>query len=196
MKHKMRNNNTKRLRNSVRVITLVLAAALISLAVTWHRKEHFIRTANLSEDRYRQCYQTSLNILKLLSAPKKAARNIISTNSIAKSLEQCAQKAAMPAKAISRIVPSGPRRVPKSDYVECQNRISLDNVELKQLCQFLWNIENEIEGLNISDLHIWFEDGKENFWQAEVTLAGISLVPRKRAESNQQVTKTILSEDK
>jgi hypothetical protein len=196
MKQKLRKNNSRRIKNSVRVPAFVLIIAIIGLAVTWHRRNHFVRLCQNQQNRCRQCYYTALDVSKLLNAPHKATNNILTTNTIAKSLEQCAQKAVMPANAISRIVPSRPRRIPQSDYVECQTRVSLDNVQLKQFCHFLWSITNSITGLNINKLHIWFEPGQENLWQGEVTLAGISLVPRKNPRSNDPVTKRILLENK
>jgi len=196
MKRWLRKSSSKQVRNSIKVIVLVLIIALIGLAVTWHRQNHFMHMCQSQRRQCRQCYYTALGVLQLLNAPHKATRNIVSTNTIAKSLEQCAQKAGMPAKSISRIVPSRPRRIPESDYVECQTRVSLGDVQLKQLCQFLWNVTNNLTGLNINELHVWAEQGQENLWQADVTLAGISLVPRKNPKSNESVKKTILLENK
>ncbi len=183
------------IKNIIKFALVILAVALVSFAITWHRKQILTRNANIAHDRCKQSYQSSLDIVNLLVEPKKAAKNIVSTDAIAKSLEQCAQKAGLPVTTISRIVPSRPRRIPQSDYVESQSRVSLNNVQLKQLCQFLWNIENEVQGLNISDLHIWFEVGNENRWQADIALAGISLVPQKSESLHQTIT-VILPEDK
>ena len=186
----------KQVRTSMRVIAVVLLIALITLATGWYRRNYFRHISQLQYRQCSQCYAAAQQVCGLLAAPQKAARNIMTTNTISKSLEQCAQKANMPAGSISRILPARPRRIPQSDYVECQTRVSVENVSLKQLCLFLWNITDSVTGLNINNLHIWAETGNEGLWQAEVTLAGISLVPSKKAELNVRETQAILSEDK
>lgn len=121
-----------------RLLLACVAAALVTLAAWGYHRMTAARDAAAESTRaLADCERLANRIKTLRAAPAAAAEREPGSDELARQVERAAEAARLPARAVVRIDPEPPRRLPGTPYREAPTQVRLRRVTMRQLFTFL-----------------------------------------------------------
>jgi hypothetical protein len=163
---------TSRVRRLLWLWPVVLASAV---GMTYWHYRMCIQRLDMASTSYRSCQQLAVEISEARQAPQHAQLETRSLDDLGSSIEKAATKAQLERDRVLRIDPQPGKRLGKTDYLEQATEVELVNVTLQQLVEFLFNVAESGEQLQVHTIrlrtpHSPDASGGDELWLADAVL--------------------------
>lgn len=163
----------------IRFGSTLLLLLVILAGWSYYHMESSKRAALRTARELADCVQRAGEIKSLDKGPKRAQSSELAHTDLTRRIEAAAGASQIDLHSLSRIDAMPPRRLAKLPYEERSTRVTLNNVTMQQLVNFLYRLSNNTQDLRVKDLKLHAPRGEEvgDQWQADATLSYLIYTP-------------------
>ncbi len=167
--------------NARQTILLITTAITLIGANVWAFQEYTEarRSAWVAKRDLGRCVQFAERIKQLRKQPELARAQAIERPELVRQIETVARAVQLPARSLNRIHPEPPLRISNSAFQRVSVRLALQDVTIKQLTRFLYQITDSYPSLKVGSCRIAAprNDRDQNMWNADVVLTYLVYSP-------------------
>lgn len=157
-----------------------VALAVAVLAWVWMQHASVAQSADQWQARAQACRELGQQVAVLRRQPRRFEEQVLESHKLVAVIEQSAVSAGMNLTQIVAVRPEPARRVRDTPYVESFTRLRITNVSMEQMVRLIWQLQQAMPGLVVSQSRIWAGGGGNRRWEAELTVVGLAYVPETR----------------